>query len=200
MNLIEPNNLFIFIDICSVKINNPHPNPHLLHAFANELYSVKMFPGKGINSHLIMMNLKFQKANLLGIDLSKEQWVQFILNSLLPEYNRFFVSYMINNFNLFDVDKLDAELRVYEQTLPARRPPSSFEDMDKMKAVVIENDASDNAASSSSILRARIKIEPINETIREQMSKRILLCSYCGEKGHSEERYLRLLDHWNEAA
>uniref|UniRef100_A0A803PCV3 Uncharacterized protein n=1 Tax=Cannabis sativa TaxID=3483 RepID=A0A803PCV3_CANSA len=150
-----------------------------------------MSPSKSINSHLLMMNLKFQKANLLGIYLSKEQWVQFILNSLPPEYNGFVGSYKINNFNSFDIDKLDTELRAYEQTLPlARRVPSSFTDKGKKIAEEIEDDASDNAASSSSILRARIKIEPTIETIREQMSRRILLCLHCGEKGYSKEDIL----------
>uniref|UniRef100_A0A803P557 Uncharacterized protein n=1 Tax=Cannabis sativa TaxID=3483 RepID=A0A803P557_CANSA len=93
-----------------------------------------MSPGQSINSYLLMMNLKFQKVNLLGIDLSKEQWVQFTLNSLPSEYNGFFVSYMINKFYSSDIDKLDAELRAYERTLPlARRASSSIAEKGKGK-------------------------------------------------------------------
>ena len=81
----------VLLMCCSVIMNNPHPDPLLVTILAKELYSVKMHPGSCINSHQLMMNLKFQKANLLGIDLSREQWVQLILNSLPPEYNEFVI-------------------------------------------------------------------------------------------------------------
>ncbi|KAM6577647.1 hypothetical protein CsatB_029484 [Cannabis sativa] len=127
-----------------------------------------------------MMNLKFQKANLLGIELSREQWVHFILNSLPPEYNGFVVSYMINNFNSSDMDKLEAELRAYEQNLPAKGPPPRFANLSKRKRIKYE--ASNNAASSSAI------------------DGNTLQCSNCNEKGHQEERCPRLLNNSNEAA
>lgn len=104
-------------------MNNPHPDPLLVNILAKQLYNVKMHPSSCINSHLLMMNLKFQKANLLGIDLSREQWVQLILNSLPPEYNEFVISYMINNSNSSDMDKLEAELRAHERNLIAMGPP-----------------------------------------------------------------------------
>ncbi|KAM6580091.1 hypothetical protein CsatA_003865 [Cannabis sativa] len=92
---------------------NPHPNPHLEYAFRNELQSLKMTPSQSITSHLLMMNMKYQKAAKLGIILSEEQRVHFILNSVSPEFNQF----VLKNWNSSDTDKLDAELRAYERTL-----------------------------------------------------------------------------------
>uniref|UniRef100_A0A803NSY7 CCHC-type domain-containing protein n=1 Tax=Cannabis sativa TaxID=3483 RepID=A0A803NSY7_CANSA len=107
---------------------------------------------------------------------------------------------MINNWNSSNMDKLDAELRTYERTLSlARRAHSSITDKGKRKAEDIENDFSDNAATLSSIMKARIQIELVIETSKEQLSRRILLCSHCGEKGHFEARCSRVLNHKNKS-
>ncbi|XP_060969042.1 uncharacterized protein LOC133036522 [Cannabis sativa] len=160
-------------------MNNPHPDPLLVTILAKELYSVKMHLGSCINLHMLMMNLKFQKANLLGIDLSREQWVQLILNSLPPEYNEFVISYMINNSNSSDMDKLEAELRAHERNLIAMGPPGFAINIRRKRT---RYEGSSKTASSSTIIRHN------------------LLCSNCNGKGHHEERCPRLLNNSNEVA
>ena len=174
---IEPKPYFCLLICCSANMNNPHPDPLLVSIFAKELNSVKMHPGSCINSHLLLMNLKFQKANLLGIDLSKEQWVRLILYSLPQEYNSFVLYYLLNNPNSSDMDKLETELRAHERNLIAMGPPgiANFNQRKKIK-----HEGSNKAASSSTIIRHHV------------------LCANCNGKGHKEEQCPRLLDNSNE--
>ncbi|KAM6554395.1 hypothetical protein CsatB_015157 [Cannabis sativa] len=158
-------------------MNNPHPDPLLVNILAKELNSVKMHPGSCINSHLLLMNLMFQKTNLLGIELSKEQWVRLILNSLPPEYNGFVLSYMMNNPHSSDMDKLEAELRAHEWNLIAMGPPG-IENFNQRKN--IKHEGSNKAASSKTIIRHHV------------------LCANCNGKGHKEEQCPRLLNNSNK--
>ena len=163
---IESKPYFYLLICCSANMNNPHPDPLLVSIFAKELNNVKMHPGSCINSHLLLMNLKFQKANLLGIDLSKEQWVRLILNSLPQKYDSFVLYYLLNNPHSSDMDKLETELKANERNLIAMGPPgiANFNQRKRIK-----HEGSNKAASSNTIIRHHV------------------LCANCNGKGHKEE-------------